>query len=110
MDVASETSGPLIAGSALAGKGREARIISIILGASFSAGGSWVTVGGFVALGAIPWFAFFSFSVPSGYLTTLEGVSEEVGTLAVPSLPASATLEAVSVLELGGTDSRMAEG
>ena len=87
-----------------------ARTISVLLEASFSARGSWVVVGGFVASGATPWFVFFFFSVPSGHLATSEGVLKEVRTLAILSLPASATSGEVSVLELDGTDSQMAEG
>ena len=39
VDVASEDLGPLLAGLDLAGRGKEAKIISIVLGASFSTGG-----------------------------------------------------------------------
>ena len=52
MEVAFEASGPLLARSALASKERAARTTSMFLEASFSAGGSWVTVGGFIAPGA----------------------------------------------------------
>ena len=45
VEVVSESSGPLFARSALASKGRVAKTISILLEASFSAGGSLVAVG-----------------------------------------------------------------
>ena len=110
MDVVFETSGPLLARSTLVGRGRVARTISILLKTSFSARGSWVAVGGFMALGAMLWFAFFSFSMTQGYSATSEGLSEKVGTLAILSLPTSATSEAVSILELDGPDAQMAGG
>ena len=65
---------------------------------------------GFVASGAIPWLAFFSFSVAPGCSVTLEGLSEEVKTSTRLSLLASATLGAVLVLKLLGLDARMARG
>ena len=110
MDATSEASGPLLTGSALASRGREARTISIFLGASFSAGGSWVIVGGFMALGDTPWLAFFSFSMTLGCSTFSGGLSKEVGTLALLFLPISATSEGVLVLESEGTDSQMVGG
>ena len=54
VEVASETSGPLLVGSALAGKGRVAKTISIVLVAFVSAGGSSVAAEGFIASGATP--------------------------------------------------------
>ena len=63
-----------------------------------------MAVGGFRASVATPWFAFFSFSVTPGYSTSIEGLSKEVGTVAVLSMPISATSKAVSGLEQEGTD------
>ena len=54
--------------------------------------------------------AFLSFSMTSGCLAFSEGLSEEVGTLAVLSLSTSTTSEAVSVLEPEGIDSWMVGG
>ena len=73
MDATSEASGPLLTGSPLASRGREARTISIFLGASFSAGGSWVIVGGFMASGATPWLALFFFFCDPRLLDLLRG-------------------------------------
>ena len=69
-----------------------------------------MVVGGFLASGATPWFVFFFFSVPSSHLATSKRVSKEVRTLAILSLPASATSNEVSVLELDGIYSQMAGG
>ena len=65
-----------------------------------------------MASGATPWFAFFSFSfsMTPSCSTTLKGLSEEVESLAVLSLPIFATSDVVSTLELKGTDTRMARG
>ena len=46
--------GHLLVGSFLASKGIVARTISIFIGVSFSTIGSWVTLGGFIALEATP--------------------------------------------------------
>ena len=53
-----------------------------------------------MASGATPWLAFFSFSVAPDCSATSEGLLEEFGTSAGPSLPTSATSGAISVLEL----------
>ena len=65
---------------------------------------------GFIASGATPWLALFSFLVALGYSATSGGLSKEVRTLAGLSLPTSATLGAESVLELLRPDAWMAKG
>ena len=110
MDAASDASVPLLVRSTLIGRGREARKISIVFGVSFSAGGSWVTIGGFMASGTTPWFALFSFFVAPDCSASPEGLSKKVGTWIALSLPTFATSEAVLVLEPGGTGAQMARG
>ena len=69
-----------------------------------------MTTEGFIASGAIPWLAFFSFSVALGYSASSVGLSKEVGTLTELSLLTSLTSEVVSVLEPEGIDFQMTEG
>ena len=65
-----------------------------------------------MASGATPWFTFFSFSfsVTPSYSASLVGLSEEIETLLVLSLPTFATSSAVLAPEPEGMDARITGG
>ena len=110
VSAASEASEPLLVWSPLAGIGKVARMISILVETSFCLERSCGATGGFVALRATLLDVFISFSMTPGYSATLEGLSGRGRTLVGLALPISATSKVVSVLELARADVRMAGG
>ena len=105
-----EDAGSLPLRSSLVGIRRVVRTISMLWEATFSLEGSLGVARGWPASWVTSLVIFASFLATSSHSASLEGLLSEGRTLVGLSLPASASLEAVSALEPEEPEARMIGG